>query len=191
MSAREDNQTVVAVHDVKKYFGDFTAVNGVTFNIAGGVCFGILGPNGAGKTSTIRMIYGLSPISSGELFVFGQDIKTKARIIKARIGVCQQENTLDPDLTVMQNFEVFARYFNLNVKTARQRASELLQFFALEQRQNARATQLSGGMVRRLIIARALINHPDLLILDEPTTGLDPQSRHQVWERLEHLKNRG
>lgn len=191
MNPANTAQPVIAARNLRKYFNGFAAVDDVSFDVAPGICFGILGPNGAGKTSTIRMLYGFSPLSFGTLLVFGQDIKTHARNIKSRIGVCQQENTLDPDLTVMQNFEVFARYFNLNVKTARERALNLLQFFALEQRQNARANELSGGMVRRLMIARALINEPDLLILDEPTTGLDPQSRHQVWSRLETLKKRG
>ena len=174
MSEINNTQPIVAARNLKKSFGAFTAVNDISFCVDKGLCFGILGPNGAGKTSTIRMIYGFSPITSGDLSVFGLDIKTKARIIKARIGVCQQENTLDPDLTVMQNFEVFARYFDIDKKTARERALSLLKYFALEQRQNARVTELSGGMVRRLVIARALINQPELLILDEPTTGLDP-----------------
>ena len=186
-----ERQPVITVCHLKKSFGSFTAVNDISFGVDQGTCFGILGPNGAGKTSTIRMIYGFSPITSGDIFVFGQDIKQQARNIKFRIGVCQQDNTLDPDLTVMQNFEVFARYFNIDQKTARTRASSLLKYFALEQRRDARATELSGGMVRRLVIARALINQPDLLILDEPTTGLDPQSRHQLWERLESLKRQG
>ena len=191
MSVVNTTQPVIAVLNLKKSFGAFTAVNDISFCVDKGVCFGILGPNGAGKTSTIRMIYGFSPITAGDLSVFGLDIKTKARIIKARIGVCQQDNTLDPDLTVMQNFEVFARYFDIDKKTAHERALSLLKYFALEQRQNARATELSGGMVRRLVIARALINQPELLILDEPTTGLDPQSRHQLWEKLESLKAQG
>ncbi|MBN1470841.1 MAG: ATP-binding cassette domain-containing protein [Syntrophaceae bacterium] len=184
-------EPVIAARNLKKVFGTFKAVDDISFHVAPGVCFGILGPNGAGKTSTIRMIYGFSPITSGDIIVFGLNIKTRDRKIKARIGVCQQENTLDPDLTVIQNFEVFARYFDIEKKTALDRATALLKFFALEQRRNARATELSGGMVRRLVIARALINQPDLIILDEPTTGLDPQSRHQVWERLESLKNQG
>ncbi|HON59899.1 MAG TPA: ATP-binding cassette domain-containing protein [Smithella sp.] len=191
MNGNMKARPVIAARNLKKYFGGFAAVDDISFDVPKGICFGMLGPNGAGKTSTIRMIYGFSPISAGTLFVFGQDIQTRVRQIKARIGVCQQENTLDPDLTVMQNFEVFARYFNLNARTARERAMDLLRFFALEQRRSARATELSGGMVRRLMIARALINEPELLILDEPTTGLDPQSRHQLWERLESLKRQG
>jgi lipooligosaccharide transport system ATP-binding protein len=191
MSEINTTQPLIDACNLKKSFGAFTAVNDISFAVDKGVCFGILGPNGAGKTSTIRMIYGFSPITSGDIFVFGLDIKKQYRIIKARIGVCQQDNTLDPDLTMMQNFEVFARYFNLDKDIAVERASSLLKFFALEQRRDARATELSGGMVRRLVIARALINQPELLILDEPTTGLDPQSRHQVWEKLESLKKQG
>ncbi len=191
MSANNNIQPVIAAGNLKKTFGSFTAVNDISFRVDKGTCFGILGPNGAGKTSTIKMIYGFSPITSGNIFVFGLDIKKQYRKIKARIGVCQQDNTLDPDLTVMQNFEVFARYFSIDKKTAIERASSLLKYFALEQRRDARATELSGGMVRRLVIARALINQPELIILDEPTTGLDPQSRHQLWERLENLKKEG
>lgn len=191
MSDANAIQPVIAVRNLKKTFGALQAVNDISFDVEPGICFGILGPNGAGKTSTIRMTYGLSPLTSGDIFVFGLNIKKQSRVIKARIGVCQQDNTLDPDLTVMQNFEVFARYFNIDKKTAMKRASALLDVFALGHRREARATELSGGMVRRLIIARALINQPELLILDEPTTGLDPQSRHQVWERLESLKKQG
>lgn len=184
----DNGNFLVEAVGLKKSFGSFTAVDEISFAFRKGLCIGILGPNGAGKTSTIRMIYGASPITAGDLFVFGLNVKSAAPHIKARIGVCQQENTLDPDLSVMQNFEVFSRYFDIDKKTARARALELLKFLALEHRQNARVTDLSGGMIRRLIIARALINRPDLVILDEPTTGLDPQSRHQVWEKLESLK---
>lgn len=187
----DNDQTLIKATNLKKSFGDFVAVREISFTVEKGVCFGFLGPNGAGKTSTIKMIYGASPVTAGDLFVFGLDIKTQARAIKSRIGVCQQENTLDPDLNVLQNFEIFASYFNIDKKTAQDRTMELLHFFALEQRRNSKVAELSGGMVRRLIIARALINQPELLILDEPTIGLDPQSRHQVWDKLEALKEQG
>ena len=181
---------VRASHVVKK-FGDFVAVNDISFHVAPGECFGILGPNGAGKTTTIRMLYGFSPMTRGRLDVFGLDISTDWRRIKARIGVCQQENSLDPELTVLENLEVFARYFDMPKKEARDKALELLAFISLDHRRDAPVLELSGGMMRRLVLARALINQPDLLILDEPTIGLDPQSRHQFWERLEGLRNKG
>jgi lipooligosaccharide transport system ATP-binding protein len=176
---------------VRKSFGELLAVDDISFAASRGECYGILGPNGAGKTSTIRMIYGFSPLTGGRLTVFGLDVSHHARAIRARIGVCQQENTLDPDLTAFQNLTVFARYFDIPRSVAEERAGDLLRFMALDHRREAKAIELSGGMVRRLIIARALINQPDLLILDEPTTGLDPQSRHQVWERLEELRTQG
>jgi lipooligosaccharide transport system ATP-binding protein len=184
-------QYIVKTENLLKKFGDFVAVNRISFEVATGVCFGILGPNGAGKTTTVRMVYGFSPMSGGSLKVFGLDISRDWRQIKSRIGVCQQENSLDPDLTVLQNLEVFARYFDIPKKEARKRAMELLDFIALNHRLNAPVTELSGGMMRRLVLARSLINNPDLLILDEPTTGLDPQSRHQMWERLEELQGKG
>jgi lipooligosaccharide transport system ATP-binding protein len=182
---------IVEVRHLRKTFEKLVAVDDVSFRVRQGECFGILGPNGAGKTSTIRMIYGFSPATSGIMKIFGLDSVDNMRAIKARIGVCQQENNLDPDLTVLQNLEVFARYFDIHKAEATKRALELLRFMALDHRRDARALDLSGGMMRRMVLARALINQPDLLILDEPTTGLDPQSRHQVWERLEELRSKG
>lgn len=187
----EPTPAVIATRELTKHFGILIAVAGISFDVHPGECFGILGPNGAGKTSTIRMIYGLSPVSGGTLRVFGLDIATDYRSIKSRIGICPQENNLDPDLTVQQNLEVYARYFSIPPAVARERSLNLLRFMSLETRREAKVTELSGGMMRRLIISRALINEPELLILDEPTSGLDPQSRHQVWERLNELRTKG
>ena len=184
---------VIEAENLRKTFGAFTAVDGITFRARRGECFGILGPNGAGKTSTIRMIYGFSPLSGGSLRVLGEDVTRRRalRKVKYRIGVCQQDNNLDPELSVLQNLEVFASYFDIAAPKASERALALLQFIALENRKDTAIPELSGGLMRRLVLARALINEPDLLILDEPTTGLDPQSRHQLWERLEGLRARG
>ncbi len=182
---------ILQAKGLRKSFGTFTAVDHISFQLLKGECLGFLGPNGAGKTSTIRMIYGFSPMTEGTLKVFGLNMETDWRAIRYRIGVCQQENNPDPDLTVLQNLEVFATYFDIPRKLARAKAMDLLEFMALEHRKDDRVNNLSGGMLRRLIIARALINDPELVILDEPTTGLDPQSRHQVWERMEALRSRG
>jgi len=184
-------ETVVEALNLTKTFGGLTAVDGISFHLKKGECLGILGPNGAGKTSTIRMLYGFSPKSRGTLKLFGLEIGDHLREIKARLGVCQQENNLDPDLTVRQNLEVFGRYFDLPRRFVQKRSQDLLDFIALGHRRDTKVPELSGGMMRRLVLARALINDPELLILDEPTTGLDPQSRHQVWERLDSLKTRG
>lgn len=190
-----DSQTamppLLEVQDLVKGYNRLIAVNSISFSVNAGECFGLLGPNGAGKTSVIRMIYGITPPNSGRLRVFGRDIATDWRQIRERIGVCQQDNTLDPDLTVMQNLLIFAGYFGISASQAKKRAEELLHFFALEKKLDAKVGELSGGLARRLTLARALINDPDLIILDEPTTGLDPQSRHLLWDRLHALRARG
>jgi lipooligosaccharide transport system ATP-binding protein len=184
-------QAIITAKHLTKRYGDLIAVDNISFNILPGECYGILGPNGAGKTTTIRMLYGFSPMTAGDLTVFGLDLREHLRAIKSRIGVCQQENNLDPDLNLLQNLEVFGLFFDLTRRQAREKARTLLEFMALDHRKDAKAMELSGGMTRRMVLARALVNDPELLILDEPTTGLDPQSRHQVWERLEDLKKRG
>jgi len=186
-----ENGFIIETEDLRKVYGETTAVDGISFQVRRGEVFGILGPNGAGKTTTIRMLYGFSPMTAGILKVFGMDIRTDWRAIRARTGVCHQDNNLDPDLTLRENLLVFARYFRLPQKRAAERADRLLNFIGLDQRTDSRPPELSGGMMRRLILARALINEPELIILDEPTTGLDPQSRHLVWERLGELKKRG
>ena len=184
-------KTVIRAERLRKRYGDFTAVDGVDFEIFQGECFGFLGPNGAGKTSTMKMLSCVSPVSGGSITVSGMDVGRRAREIKASLGVVSQADSLDPDLDVFQNLLAFARYFDLPKETARRRAREGLELFQLLDKRANRVEELSGGMRRRLLIARALINHPEILVLDEPTTGLDPQARLLVWDKLSLLKSQG
>jgi lipooligosaccharide transport system ATP-binding protein len=188
---RSSPSVLVYARGLAKRFGAFTAVDGIDLDVCAGEAFGFLGPNGAGKTSTMRMIGCSSPISAGELRVLGMDPRTDAGRIKARLGVIPQIDNLDIELTVRENLLMYARYFDLAREVAERRASDLLEFVQLSERADADVEPLSGGMKRRLTIARALINEPDLLLLDEPTTGLDPQARHVIWDRLYRLKRRG
>jgi lipooligosaccharide transport system ATP-binding protein len=187
---RTGGSTLVA-RDLKKAYGDFGAVDGVDFEVFGGECFGFLGPNGAGKTTTMKMIYGAVVPTGGELSVAGLDVYRNEREIKRRIGVVPQENNLDDELEVRENLLIYGRYYDLPKKTVLRRTDELLDFVQLSDKVNARVEQLSGGMKRRLLIARALINDPEIVVLDEPTTGLDPQARHLVWDRLRALTAEG
>ncbi|MDA8441733.1 MAG: ABC transporter ATP-binding protein [Peptococcaceae bacterium] len=187
--AQTDN--IVEARNIVKKFAEFVAVNGINFAVKPGECFGLLGPNGAGKTSTVRMIYGFSPVTAGSLKVFGRDIMTDARKIKARIGIVSQDDNLDPDLSVRENLMVYAGYFRIARELARQRTEEILEFMDLRDKAEEVVDHLSGGLRRRLTLGRALINQPELLILDEPTTGLDPYARHLVWQRLRKLKQAG
>jgi lipooligosaccharide transport system ATP-binding protein len=175
----------------KRYNHGVTAVDHIDFEVCKGECVGFLGPNGAGKTTTVRMIYCFLPVSEGELLVGGLNVMTQAREIKKLIGISPQEDNLDPDFTVIKNLHVYARYFDIPKDQARKRADELLKFFQLEDKRDASIEALSGGMKRRLIMARALINEPKILLLDEPTTGLDPQGRHIVWDEVRALKKQG
>ena len=175
---------------VKKY-GDFTAVNGISFDIREGECFGFLGPNGAGKTSTMKMLACVSPASGGELVVDGMDVRRDQRAIKLSLGIVSQADSLDPDLSVFQNLYAYGRYFNMPRALIRERARETLALFQLEDKAHNAVDELSGGMRRRLLIARAMLHNPRILVLDEPTTGLDPQARLLVWEKLVMLKGQG
>ncbi len=182
---------VVVARDLVKKYEDLTAVDHITFDIKRGEIFGFLGPNGAGKSTVIRMIQCVSPVTSGRLEVLGMEVGAHPREIKARLGVAPQDNNLDPDFNVVQNLTSYARYFGMPKDQAVRRADELLKFMQLEEKRKVMIEKLSGGMKRRLIVARALINDPDIIILDEPTTGLDPQARHLIWERVRQLKREG
>ncbi len=184
-------EPVIQARGLVKHYGEVRAVDGIDFDVRRGECFGMLGPNGAGKTTTVRMLYGYALLGGGSLSVFGMDVATEARAIKARTGVSQQEDNLDPDFTVRVSLMVHARYFGIPKNVAGKRADELLEFMGLSEKAAARMHEISGGMKRRLIVARALINAPELLVLDEPTIGLDPQSRQQVWTRIRQLKKAG
>jgi lipooligosaccharide transport system ATP-binding protein len=182
---------LIAATALVKRFGEFTAVDGINVRVAAGEAFGFLGPNGAGKSSTMRMIGCVSRPTSGSLSILGLDAARDGPAIRARLGVCPQQDSLDPELTVLENLVIYARYFGVPRRVARERAAELLEFMQLADRAGDKVEPLSGGMKRRLTIARALVNEPEIVLLDEPTTGLDPQARHLVWERLFRLKQRG
>jgi lipooligosaccharide transport system ATP-binding protein len=185
------DRALIHARGLTKRFGTFTAVDAIDFDVAQGESFGFLGPNGAGKTSTMRMIGCVSPITDGVLEVLGSDPGRDGPRIRSRIGVVPQQDTLDTELTVRENLVIYGRYFGLSRAECGRRADELLDFAQLTERAGDQVEPLSGGMKRRLTIARALINEPDLLLLDEPTTGLDPQARHLLWDRLYRLKQRG
>ena len=182
---------VITARDLRKQFGDFVAVDGIDFDVEPGESFGFLGPNGAGKTSTMRMIGCVSPVTSGTLRMFDLDPERDGAAIRARMGVVPQMDQLDMELTVVENLVIYGRYFDIPRAECRRRATELLEFVQLSERAGDRVEPLSGGMKRRLTIARSLMSEPDLLLLDEPTTGLDPQARHILWDRLYRLKQRG
>lgn len=182
---------VIQATGLRKSYGDFEAVRGVDLAIRPGICFGLLGPNGAGKTTTIRMIQCVSPRGGGDLRVLGDDPAEHPRRIKARLGVVPQEDNLDPDFSVRDNLILYGRFFGIPRAKAEARADELLEFLNLTEKAASRIDELSGGMKRRLVVARALVNDPDILVLDEPTTGLDPQARHALWDTIRRLRRAG
>lgn len=182
---------VVEARGLVKTYNGLTAVKGIDFTVQAQECVGFLGPNGAGKTTTVKMIYCFTPITAGQLYVFGLDVRSHPRTIKAQLGVVPQEDNLDPELTVKENLLLYASYFDLPRSVAEERAEELISFIDMEDKADTPVEHLSGGMKRRLAVARALINRPRLLIMDEPTTGLDPEARRLIWEKLLQLKERG
>lgn len=192
MSLNEKNSGfAIEASELQKNYGDLTAVNRVSFAVRYGEAFGMLGPNGAGKSTMMRMVYCRTPLSGGSLKVLGLDVTNNTRSIKEKVGVVPQENNLDPDLNVRENLLVYARYFRIPRNLAEERADSLIEFAELQEKRNAHIETLSGGMKRRLMIARALINQPQILVLDEPTTGLDPHVRLAIWEKLRELRNQG
>ena len=186
-----DAQPVVVASGLTKRYGDIEAVKGIDFSVPSASCVGLLGPNGAGKSTTMRLIMGLSTLTGGTMSVFGEPIQKLSRENKARIGLVPQETNLDPDISVVENLELYGRYYALPIDIIRERVPGLLDFMQLSEKSDAPVNTLSGGMKRRLVIARALINDPDLVILDEPTTGLDPQARVLIWKQLLDLKKQG
>ncbi len=185
------DEALIRARGLRKSYGAFEAVRGIDLAVRAGEAFGFLGPNGAGKSSTMRMIGAVSPVSAGELRVLGMDPATEGPAIRARLGVCPQDDTLDMELSVRENLTVYGRYFGLSRAECAERADELLAFVALTEKAKEKVEELSGGMKRRLTIARSLVSRPDLLLLDEPTTGLDPQARHLLWDKLFRLKQSG
>jgi lipooligosaccharide transport system ATP-binding protein len=185
------SMVIIKTHNLSKKFKDLLAVDDVNLEVEKGECFGLLGPNGAGKTSLIRMIIAVSPPTRGDIQVLGNDLKTHSRRVKSILGVVPQLDNLDPDLTVLQNLTTFARYFYIPKNEARRRSMEVLSLFELESKSNNQIKELSGGMKRRLLLARGLINTPKILVLDEPTIGLDPQGKYLVWHKLAELKSQG
>jgi lipooligosaccharide transport system ATP-binding protein len=186
-----DPDSMIYASGLRKSFGSFEAVRGIDVDVRRGEAFGFLGPNGAGKSSTMRMVAAVSPVSAGTLRILGMDPATDGPQIRARIGVCPQEDTLDTEITVRENLYIYGRYFGLPRAEVRERVDELLEFVQLTEKAGAMVEDLSGGMKRRLTIARSLVNRPEVLLLDEPTTGLDPQARHVVWDRLFRLRQQG
>jgi lipooligosaccharide transport system ATP-binding protein len=182
---------VIEAVDLRKEYGSLTAVDGISFSVQKGELFGFLGPNGAGKTTTMRLCECISPRTSGSLQIFSKDPDFAGREIRGRLGVVPQETNLDNELTVSENLLVYATFFDIGSEDARNRTDDLLEFFELSTKRDTLIEQLSGGMKRRLLLARAMINQPELLILDEPTIGLDPQARHHIWERLQHIRAQG
>lgn len=191
MSQSQGREVVIRAKDLRKSYKDFVAVDGINFEVYRGESFGLLGPNGAGKSTTMKMISSVSQRTSGELEILGKEPNTQGPEIRAHLGVVPQKDLLDRELKVWENLMVYGRYFGLSRKWLKVKIEELLDFAQLKEKRNARADDLSGGMQRRLAIARGLVNEPEILLLDEPTTGLDPQARHILWDRLFRLKEQG